>query len=158
MVKNLTVDQVLGRVGGERVEHARVLDGTAPGFDVLLVAHLAQIGADAVMYQQYGSEGSRPEVLRKLSVGTKVVNAGWSITGNGMVSLAVDGVVAQVDKNNPGERSVLAADHDDLLDAKGIGRTAVMLAVVEHATGVRLTDDLVDGLSGEPWQTVMLTG
>ncbi|MBP2325621.1 hypothetical protein JOF56_006006 [Kibdelosporangium banguiense] len=36
-------------------------------------------------------------------------------------------------------------------------RQAAAMALVEHATGVRLTAELLDSLSGEPWQWVMLS-
>ncbi len=45
----------------------------------MLVAYLVQAGTSVVMFQPLGFEGSRREVLRWLSDGTRVHNVDWSI-------------------------------------------------------------------------------
>jgi hypothetical protein len=102
--QQLTVAEVMRRLHAERV-NLDELDEWADDHDdhdPLLIACLAQIGPNVVMFQDNGFEGSRPEILRWLSDGARVHNVDWTINGNGSLSYAVYGkVLARIDKNNP---------------------------------------------------------
>jgi hypothetical protein len=173
VVQQLTMDEVCRRLAARHIDFAEVLDGRPEGFDPLLVASLAQVGSSVMLFQQYGFEGSRPEVLRRLSDGTRVHNVGWTINGNGTISYAVDGkILTRIGNNDPERRSgedpsALDEYTADLYAAQQIWnseqwstspkvREAAAMATIEHGTGVRLATEWLDNLHGEPWQTVML--
>jgi hypothetical protein len=160
----ITVEEVMGRLGAER------LGAPSHESDPLLVAWVRQVGSAVVMFQHFGVEGSRPEVLRLLSDGARVHNVEWTINGNGGVSCAIYGqVVVWIDMNDPERRmvtgpSVQEEELADLRQAKDMWEAddqssafvqkAASMALVEHRTGVRLTADLIKDL--DSWQTVLL--
>jgi len=174
----VTVEEVSRRLRAEpinldEIRFPHVNDRGPDDPSPFLVAHLAQVGADVVMFQDLGSEGARREVLRWLSDRARVHNVDWTINGNGGISYAVYGtLVAWIDKNDPDRRGGTQPDalDDDLADlaearrlrdagdwpASRLVQEAAAMATVERRTGIRLPEAWMDGLAGTPWETVML--
>src|SRR5439155_8174293 len=163
--QQVTIDEVMRRLRAEPVNLGEIrfphVNDRRPGDpDEMLVAYLAQAGTSVVMFQPLGFEGSRREVLRWLSDGTRVHNVDWSINGNGGITYAVYGkVLAWIDKNDPSRRwgddpSLLDDDLTDLRPARQprdtgqspaarLADEAAALATVERRTGLRLPADCV---------------
>jgi hypothetical protein len=139
----VNVDEVVRRLGGDpgTVELAEP-DDVPAGWTVF---HLHPVGSAVALLEVNNSQGSRPEVLRRLSDGARVHSAFWNVNAVSRFSYAVYGTVLAtfeaLDLPDPGP---LDGDLDDLYAAvrHHDGHwSAAMLAVIERRTGVALDDD-----------------
>lgn len=97
-----------------------------------------------------GWQGSRPEVLRRISAGGRVVSAYWNVNHTTRFCYAASGqVLTAFEVMSPGVRD--GADPDCLEEARaGLpwetgARVPLMLALASRVTGLRVARDWLDG-------------
>jgi Family of unknown function (DUF6461) len=163
LVRGLDEAEVLRRLGGERSQprthtlgEAAELSGSFhAGYPKLVLA--AKVGSWVVAVEDNGWEGTRPEVLRVLSRGTRAVSVYRNVNAHGRFSYAVDGTVlvgfeplfpqrrwgSQPDLLLGPMRAV-ALDPDWAQPPYGRVDLAA-LALAERLTGVHLDAAILDG-------------
>lgn len=162
LVRGLDEVEVLRRFGGERsqprtltVGEAGQLSGFHAGYQQLIL--VAKAGGWSVAVEDNGWEGTRPEVLRALSRGTRAVSVHSTVGALGHFNYAVDAEVlvsfellfphrrlgSQPDLLLPQMRAAgLDPDrHEPSYDDAVISA----LALAEQITGVHLDPTLLDG-------------
>lgn len=153
IVQPLTVNSVVRLLGGhpddlELLPLHAAFDLTDGGGDVC-VYHFGQIGPAVVIYENNGFQGSRWEVLEKLSSGARVHSAFWNLGAHNSFTYAVYGkVVTSFDALSLGEfhgTDPTALDADlalaaDAFDDESVRYQAALMALLELRTGVRITD------------------
>jgi hypothetical protein len=163
LVRGADGAEVLRRFGGERGQLRRLTLGEAgelsgsfhAGYPQLVLA--ARSGGWTVAVEDNGWEGTRPEVLRALSRGTRAVSVYRNINALSLFSLAVDGaLVVQFEPLFPGVRwggqpdlllprmRAVGLDPDWPEPPYGELGTAA-LALAERVTGVHLDPGILDG-------------
>lgn len=152
VVQPLTVNSVTRLLGGhpddlEPLPLDAAFDLT--GGDVCLY-HLGQIGPAVVIFENNGFQGSRWEVLEKLSVGARVHSAFWNVGAHNSFNYAVYGtVLTSFDALSLGDFSgsdPTALDNDlavaaDAFDDESVRYQVALMALLELRTGIRITDD-----------------
>jgi Family of unknown function (DUF6461) len=163
LVRGLDEPELLARFGGERgrpqtmtlAEAAELSMSFHAGYPQFVLA--TRRGGWTVAVEDNGWEGSRPEVLRAVSAGTRAVSVYMNVNALGHVSLAEDGgLLVQFEPLFPERRS--GARPDLLVDqmrAVGLdpdgaspligGADLAALALAERVTGVRLDPELLEG-------------
>jgi hypothetical protein len=163
LVRGLDEVEVLRRFGGERSQPRTLTLGEAgqlsgsfhAGYPQLIL--VAKAGGWSVAVEDNGWEGTRPEVLRALSRGTRAVSVHSTVGALGHFNYAIDGEVlvsfellfpqrrlgSQPDLLLPQMRAVgLDPDrHEPSYDDAVISA----LALAERITGVHLDPTLLDG-------------
>jgi hypothetical protein len=136
VTRPVTVEEVVRRLGGDLVADS-VPDKVPPGHTVF---HLHPAGSAVSLLEVNDYQGSRTEVLRRLSDGARVHSAFWNVNALSRLSYAVYGkVLASFEALAlPEDTGPLDGDLDDLV--AGGDWKAGMLAVVERRTGVALED------------------
>jgi Family of unknown function (DUF6461) len=163
LVRGLDEPELLARFGGERsrprpltlAEAAERSMSFQAGYPQLVLA--ARRGGWAVAVEANGWEGSRPEVLRAVSAGTRAVSVYRNVNALGFVSLADDGALAvQFEPLFPERRwggrpdllvdqmRAVGLDPDQARPLLGRADLAA-LALAERVTGVRIDPGLLDG-------------
>jgi Family of unknown function (DUF6461) len=163
LVRGLDEPELLARFGGERGRPQTMTLGEAAELSMSFHAGYPQFvlatrrGGWTVAVEDNGWEGSRPEVLRAVSAGTRAVSVYMNVNALGHVSLAEDGgLLVQFEPLFPERRS--GARPDLLVDqmrAVGLdpdgaspligGADLAALALAERVTGVRLDPELLEG-------------
>ncbi|MBB5784190.1 DUF6461 domain-containing protein [Nonomuraea jabiensis] len=145
----LTIEAVVERLGGRAEDLEPEPDDDVDEADYEGVFYISQDDASFILYESNGYQGIRPEVLRRLSDGARVLSLFWNVNGTTRLMYAAYGtIVTALDPMFPGERwgetpHALDAELAVLEAAAGGGRwQAAAMAVVEAVTGVRL--DLPD--------------
>ena len=142
----VTVEEVVRRLGGDASTVALSVPDEVP--DGWAVFHLHPAGSAVALLEVNGYQGSRPEVLRRLSDGARVHSAFWNVNAASRFSFAVYGkVLTAFEALQPPDTGPLDGDLDDLFAAvlRDDGRwSAALLAVIERRTGVALDDDWLD--------------
>jgi hypothetical protein len=114
------------------------------------ILHLRQVGDAVAVLEVNGGFTALTPVLERLSAGARVHTAHWNINSNSTMAYAEDGAVrVKFEALFPDQRSGTDPgaldDHiAPLLEALRPPRTSfrpVLLSMVEHRTGVRLTPD-----------------
>jgi hypothetical protein len=153
----LTVVEVVRRLGGDPAE---IEPRTGWESDEMSLVHLTQVGPAVVMLETDGGEGTREEVLRRLSEGAAVHSSWWSdANGRGALCYAAFGRLLTrlqyVDDNRPDGAQPTALDEDraPLRGFDGDLEYPAQLALVERRTGVRLDPTWLD----RPHATVVLS-
>lgn len=106
------------------------------------VAAIRDLGSWLLVVEPNGWQGSRPEVLRRVSVGGRAVSAYWNVNASARFSYVVDGrLLTSFEAGDPGRRH--GADPDCLEEARsGLpwddgDWVALMLALAGRVTGLR---------------------
>jgi hypothetical protein len=161
----VTLEDVVGRLGGDpdQLEVLGLDEAYEVGPNDGWIIHLDQVGTSVTMFEANGFQGTRPEVLRALSVEARVHSAYWNVNAVSRLSYAAHGdVVTAFEGVAPRWRTgsrpdALEADLTDLYEAlrtPDMSFCAGMLAVVEHRTGIRLDA----GWFTRPHEAVMIPG
>src|SRR5207248_3946963 len=143
VTRPVTVEEVVRRLGGDPSAVAQSgLDDVPPGSTVF---HLHPAGSAVGLLEVNDYQGSRTEVLRRLSDGARVHSAFWNVNAVNRLSYAVYGKVLASFEAFPfsADPGPLDGDLGDL--AAGGDWKAAMLAVVERRTGVVLEDGWLTG-------------
>jgi hypothetical protein len=138
VTRPVTIEEVVRRLGGDPSTIApSAPDEVPPGHTAF---HLHPAGSAVALLEVNDYQGSRPEVLRRLSDGARVHSAFWNVNAVSRLSYAVYGkVLASFEALPPPEDpGPLDGDLDDLFT--GDDWQAALLAVVERRTGVVLDD------------------
>jgi Family of unknown function (DUF6461) len=162
-VRGLDEAEVLRRVGGERsrprpltaAQAAELSSSFQAGYPQLVL--VTRAGGWAVAVEDNGWEGSRPEVLRALSDGTRAVSVYRNVNAFGQFSHAADGeLLVQFEPLFPRRRW---GTRPDLLlpQMRAVGLDpdrdeppyedidTAALALAERVTGVRLDPSMLEG-------------
>ncbi|PZG21218.1 DUF6461 domain-containing protein [Nonomuraea aridisoli] len=149
VVSSLTVEAIAERLGGRGEDLEAEPDDDVDEADYEGAFYISRDDASFVLYEDNGYQGIRPEVLRRLSDGARVVSLFWNVNGTANLTYAAYGtIVTALDPMFPGQRwgetpHVLDAELTVLEAATERGQwQAAAMAVVEAVTGVRL--DLPD--------------
>src|SRR3982751_1202749 len=112
----VTVEEAVRRLGGDPEAVARSVPDEVP--DGWAVFHLHPVGSAVTLLEVNGSQGSRVEVLRRLSDGARVHSAFWNVNAVSRLSYAVYGKVLTAfeafDLPDWADTAYLADDLDDL--------------------------------------------
>jgi Family of unknown function (DUF6461) len=154
---SLTVAEVVRRLGGDPAEIEQ-RTGWEP--DEMSLVHLTQVGTAVVILETDGTEGTRDEVLRRLSDGAMVHSSWWvDAIGRGELCYAAFGRLLTrmqyIDANEPEGAQPTALDEDRaaLRGFNGDLEYPAQLALVERRTGVRLDPAWLD----RPHATALLS-
>ncbi|MEV4566209.1 DUF6461 domain-containing protein [Nonomuraea sp. NPDC049419] len=140
---SLTVEAVAERLGGRAEDLEYEPDDDIDEYDYEGAFYISRDNASFVIYEHNGYQGTRSEVLRRLSDGARAVSVFWNVNATGRLMYAAYGtIVTGVDPHRPGEPwgktpHVLDAELAILETAAHEWRAALM-AVAEVVTGVRL--------------------
>ena len=114
------------------------------------VAAIRDLGSWLLVVEVNGWQGSRPEVLRRVSAGSRAVSAYWNVNGTTRFSYAADGrVLTAFEVMTPGRRD--GEDPDCLEEARAglpweTGEwVPLMLALMSRVTGLRVAPEWFDG-------------
>ncbi|MFG3439573.1 DUF6461 domain-containing protein [Nonomuraea sp. NPDC047897] len=145
----LTVETIAERLGGRPEDLEPEPDDDVDEADYEGAFHISHDDASFILYEDNGYQGNRPEVLRRLSDGARVLSLFWNINGTARLTYAAYGtIVTALDPSFPGARwgktpHILDAELAILEAAAETGHwQAAAMAVVEAVTGVGL--DLPD--------------
>ncbi len=133
-----------GRAGNAATMTLRDVDAR-PGEDLVAVRSL---GPWVLAVEINGWQGSRSEVLTRISRGTRAVSAFWNVNALTRFSYAVDGrVLTAFEAMSPDSRQ---GAEPDVLEATRAGLpwddfVPTLLALVSRVTGERLTRDMLAG-------------
>jgi len=133
-----------GRAGDVTTMTLRDVDAR-PGEDLVAVRSL---GPWVLAVEINGWQGSRAEVLARISRGTRAVSAFWNVNALTRFSYAVEGrVLTAFEAMSPDSRQ---GGEPDALEATRVGLpwddfVPAMLALVSRVTGERLTRDMLSG-------------
>ena len=114
------------------------------------VAAIRDLGSWLLVVEVNGWQGSRPEVLRRVSAGSRAVSAYWNVNGVTRFSYAAGGrVLTAFEVMSPGRRD--GEDPGCLEEARaGLPwdageRVPLMLALMSRVTGLRVAEEWCDG-------------
>lgn len=163
LVRGLDEPELLARFGGERGRPRTMTLGEAAELSMSFHAGYPQFvlatrrGGWRVAVEANGWEGSRPEVLRAVSAGTRAVSVYQNVNALGYVSLAENGgLLVQFEPLFPERRSgarpdllvaqmrAVGLDPDQASPLIG-GADLAALALAERVTGVRLDPEVLEG-------------
>jgi hypothetical protein len=118
------------------------------------VIQAGRAGGSVFLFERNGFEGSRPEVLRRLSEGARAAGVFWNVNFDNSVDYAVNGrLLTSLDAMFPDNRHGEQPEAlDDWLfplgDLLSVDWRASAMAIVEMATGSRLETDFFDTTAG----------
>jgi hypothetical protein len=120
-----------------------------PSADEPMMA-IRELGSWLLIVEVNSWQGSRPEVLRRVSAGGRAVSSYWNVNGTTRFSYAADGrVLTAFEAMSPGQRH--GADPDCLEEARAglLWETGewvpLMLALASRVTGLRVAPESLDG-------------
>ncbi|WP_431915133.1 DUF6461 domain-containing protein [Nonomuraea jabiensis] len=145
----LTIEAVVERLGGRAEDLEPEPDDDVDEAEYEGVFYISHDDGSFVLYESNGYQGTRPEVLRWLSDGARVLSLFWNVNRTTRLTYAAYGtIVTTFDPMFPDRRwgktpHALDAELAILEAAAGRGQwQAAAMALVEAVTGVRL--DLPD--------------
>ncbi|GAA0986043.1 hypothetical protein GCM10009555_062600 [Acrocarpospora macrocephala] len=98
----LTVGTIAERLGAraEDLEYEPV-DEDLDEYDYEMACRISQAGSSFVVFEDNGYQGTRPEILRRLSAGARVVSLFWNVNANTKLHYAVYGTVVTALRCSP---------------------------------------------------------
>ncbi|MER5644300.1 DUF6461 domain-containing protein [Streptosporangium sp. NPDC002524] len=145
---------IQGLSGGRRVE---LRFGGIGEFDLEdeTVVSFDRTGSMVTLFEGIGTQGRKPNVLRRISRNARVCGVGWDIDGNSRLNYFAEGaILASVDAAEPedihgDDQAVLQPElrllSEVIASSDGDDWQAGALAVVEKVTGLRLTSQWLSG-------------
>ncbi|MER5418962.1 DUF6461 domain-containing protein [Streptosporangium roseum] len=144
----LDLDTLVQRLGGRPQDLEHEFDHAIDEAAYEAVLYLGRIGSSFIVFEYNGFQGVRPEVLRRLSDGARVMSLYWNVNWHTRLSYAIYGtVVTTLNPMSPKMReghSPTALDAELVLLEKAVALNdgylwqPAAMSVVESCTGVRL--------------------
>lgn len=154
LVEGADIDGVAWGIGGDLDQAVTIEFSQLPAvFGDRPAAALRSFGPWTLAVEINGCQGSRPEVLRRLSASGQAVTASWTGSGETAFGYAADGtVLTTFEARSPDRRSGAEPDRLEQLraglpwEAPDADRVALMLALTARIAGIALAPPSLTGL------------